>query len=100
MKRMQKERTSAFKRFRRDKKKEKTEALPDPWPVSSAPEPTPPMEPVSLPDVEPSASEVDVEVANAGPVHPYAELPYAEEPFRTEPAYVESPRFHDADLRR
>jgi hypothetical protein len=100
MKRMQKERTSAFKRFRRDKKKDKSEALPDPWPTPSAPEPAPPMEPVALPDVEPLEPAIDAEVANAGPAHPYAELPYAEQPFRTEPAYVESPRFHDADLRR
>src|SRR5262249_57141091 len=100
MKRMQKERTSAFKRFRRDKKKDKSEPVPDPWPAQSEPELSPPIEPVSFPDVEPLTPAIDAEVANAGPAHPYAELPYADEPLRTEPAYVESPRFHDADLRR
>jgi hypothetical protein len=95
MKRMQKERNSAFRRFRRDKsrraKAEEPAPAPDLWPDPPAP-PLPPAEPVE--PAMPPAAVIEPEflpqpAQPAEPAHPYSELPYAEEPFVTEPAYVD-----------
>jgi hypothetical protein len=94
MKRMKKERTSAFKRFRREKTSRKAETVPDLWPVAPPAPPLPPLapvEPAARPDIEPAVPTVDAEVTSAS-AHPYSELPYAEAPFSTEPAYVEPSR--------
>jgi hypothetical protein len=83
MKRLQKERNSAFKRFRRERKKQPA--------VAEAPEPVAPMPPPPAPAPAPAPLLPAAEVAQ--PVEPIFEpapsSPFAEEPFVTEPAYVD-----------
>jgi hypothetical protein len=93
MKRVQKERQSAFKRFRRDRKTQPADLPTTPAPVDPTPvAPLPPTEPL-LPAASPAFSQIPEPEPIAPAPQPVAEqLPppaYSDEPFQTEPAYVD-----------
>jgi hypothetical protein len=109
MKRMRKERSSAFRRFRRDKPRKQTPATPGPAPIDVpplvpevprlGPPPVPPPVPASWPGLEPEIAghrdpyerePIEPEIA-LRPMEAYRSPSdeYDEEPFVTEPAYVD-----------